>query len=235
MKTLFHGSERVVETPKSGGKTYNDFGVGFYCTEYKEMAMEWAVGVAHDGFANAYFMDPEGLEIVDFDEPGMTVLHWLSALLQHRFFDLRSPLEAAAQAYLTDVFSVDFSGADIVCGCRADDSFLAFAEAFLRGEITYRQLCDAVGFGAADAPENALQRQIVLRSERAFGRLEFIGFEVATRAVWLPRRMQRDKLLRSQLETAIASASCAAQLSSKDLFIGQIIEEEVRPDDERLR
>ena len=32
--TVYHGSQQIVETPKFGvGKTYNDYGQGFYCTE----------------------------------------------------------------------------------------------------------------------------------------------------------------------------------------------------------
>ena len=31
--TIYHGSQQIVEVPKYGvGKTYNDYGQGFYCT-----------------------------------------------------------------------------------------------------------------------------------------------------------------------------------------------------------
>ena len=33
-KTVYHGSDHIIERPKYGyGKIYNDYGVGFYCTE----------------------------------------------------------------------------------------------------------------------------------------------------------------------------------------------------------
>ena len=41
--TLYHGSERVIESPTFGaGKRNNDFGLGFYCTQSSELAKEWA-------------------------------------------------------------------------------------------------------------------------------------------------------------------------------------------------
>ena len=39
IKKLFHGSSKVIERPLYGaGKAYNDYGLGFYCTESLEMA-----------------------------------------------------------------------------------------------------------------------------------------------------------------------------------------------------
>lgn len=53
--SLFHGSEKIVETPVFGeGKKNNDFGLGFYCTENEELAKEWAVSSLRDGFSNRY-------------------------------------------------------------------------------------------------------------------------------------------------------------------------------------
>ena len=43
-KTVYHGSDHIIERPKYGyGKIYNDYGVGFYCTENQNMAKEWGV------------------------------------------------------------------------------------------------------------------------------------------------------------------------------------------------
>ena len=40
---LYHGSDSIVKSPEYGkGKFYNDYGRGFYCTENKELAKEWA-------------------------------------------------------------------------------------------------------------------------------------------------------------------------------------------------
>ena len=34
IRKLYHGSSSIIEKPKYGyGKTYNDFGLGFYCND----------------------------------------------------------------------------------------------------------------------------------------------------------------------------------------------------------
>ena len=41
IKKLYHGSSNIIEKPLFGyGKPYNDYGLGFYCTDSLEMAME---------------------------------------------------------------------------------------------------------------------------------------------------------------------------------------------------
>lgn len=124
VKLLFHGSDHVVRMPTFGlGKPYNDYGLGFYCTEHAKMAAEWAVGFDHDGFVNRYAFDSGGLTVVDLDAPAFTTLHWLAILLQNRWFDVRAPLANEARAYLIAHFSIDVSDVDVIEGSRADDSY----------------------------------------------------------------------------------------------------------------
>ncbi len=41
IRKLFHGSQHIIETPIWGqGKRYNDYGLGFYCTDSLDMAKE---------------------------------------------------------------------------------------------------------------------------------------------------------------------------------------------------
>ena len=50
---IYHGSENIIEKPEYGkGKPYNDYGRGFYCTEYIDFAKEWACDEKHGGYAN---------------------------------------------------------------------------------------------------------------------------------------------------------------------------------------
>ena len=89
MKRIYHGSDHRIEKPIFGyGKAYNDYGVGFYCTESIEMAKEWAAGADRSGYANGYDLDTEGLTVLDLNGPGFCILHWLSVLLQNREFDV---------------------------------------------------------------------------------------------------------------------------------------------------
>ena len=51
---LYHGSPIRVKCPLFGvGNPYNDYGLGFYCTESFELACEWACPKAKDGFVPA--------------------------------------------------------------------------------------------------------------------------------------------------------------------------------------
>ncbi len=47
---LYHGSVEKIEKPVYGkGKKYNDYGLGFYCTEHIELAKEWSCNEGVDG------------------------------------------------------------------------------------------------------------------------------------------------------------------------------------------
>ena len=221
---LYHGSDHIVEAPTYGlGKPYNDYGPGFYCTQHPDMAGEWAVGFDHDGFVNEYDFDTNGLKIVDLDAPEFTTLHWLAVLLANRWFDVRAPIANEAREYLLANFAVDLSKADVVEGYRADDSYFTFTQDFINGTISYRQLGNAMRLGE-------LGRQVVVKSERAFSRLQFLDAQEAPRSIWLPRRERRDREAREQYFDHERNAR-----KKGDLFITQIIDEEMGPHDDRLR
>ena len=75
-KIIYHGSKDRIEKPIFGkGKTYNDYGLGFYCTEQLEMAKGWAVSWNHDGFANQYVLDLEGLQVLYLNDEPYCTLH----------------------------------------------------------------------------------------------------------------------------------------------------------------
>ena len=187
------------------------------------MAGEWAVGFDHDGFINHYELDLARLNVLKIEEPDYCTLHWLAVLLQNRWFDVRAPLAAEAREYLIEHFNVDLENADVVEGYRADDSYFTFAQDFLSGAISYRQLSNAMKLGE-------LGRQVVVKSARAFSRLRYRGSEPAPRSIWLPRREQRDRDARQRYFDRERGAR-----RKGDLFITQIIDENMRANDERLR
>lgn len=223
-KTIYHGSEHLIETPVFGlGKRYNDYGLGFYCTEIENMAKEWAVGRRKDGYANKYEIDCSGLEIFNLNEDSYCMLHWLTILLQNREFEISSPLALEAKEYLMNHFRIDYEDADIITGYRADDSYFSFAQDFLNGTISYRQLCNAMKLGN-------LGQQIVIKSRRAFERLVFCGAEPVFAEEWYTKRSQRDKDARREyldLERY--------RRKPGDLYVIQIIDERMEADDVRLR
>lgn len=49
---LYHGSKDIIEKPIYGqGKKYNDYGLGFYCTDNIELAKEWGTSFERSGYA----------------------------------------------------------------------------------------------------------------------------------------------------------------------------------------
>ena len=145
IKELYHGSSNIIEKPFFGyGKPYNDYGLGFYCTDSLEMAKEWGVGKDQDGYANCYEIECDGLRILELNAPEYCILHWLTVLLQNREFDVPSGLALEAKEYLLANFSVNYESYDAIIGYRADDSYFSFAQDFINGTISYRQLNNAI-------------------------------------------------------------------------------------------
>lgn len=223
-RTIYHGSQSIIERPAFGqGKPYNDYGLGFYCTESLDMAKEWGVSRELDGYANCYEIECDALTILDLNAEGSTILHWLAVLLQNREFDMPSALAVEAKEYLLKNFLIDYSAYDIMIGYRADDSYFSFAQDFLNGTISYRQLGNAIRLGK-------LGQQFVLKSKAAFERINFIGYEIANRDEWYARKQTRDRLARREYFDLERN-----RRQRGDLYITQILDEEMRSDDLRLR
>lgn len=224
IKQIYHGSNHIIDKPVFGyGKSYNDYGLGFYCTESIEMAKEWGVGLNRDGYANIYELETNNLDILDINDSNHCILHWLTILLNNRHFEVSSVLAKDAKDYLLQYFSVDYQSKDVLTGYRADDSYFSFSLDFLNGAISYRQLCQAMFLGK-------LGQQIVLKSEKAFSQLKYIGFEIADSHEWYEKKRARDKKARDDYFNRTYNSR-----KKGDLYIAQILDEEIKPDDERLR
>jgi hypothetical protein len=144
-------------------------------------------------------------------------------LLQNRVFDLNAALPFEAREYLIEHFPVPYEQADIIRGYRADDAYFSFAQDFLNGLISLRQLSHAMKLGE-------LGEQIVLKSAVAFDRIEFIGAQHVMAEEWYPLRAERDARARREYFDVERN-----RREKGDLFILQIIDEEVGADDPRLR
>ena len=224
IKKIYHGSNHIIEHPVFGaGKAYNDYGLGFYCTDTLEMAKEWGVSKDKSGYANCYELETDGLSILDLNNDSYCILHWLAILLKNREFDIPSPLALEAKEYLLKYFLIDYTAYDAMIGYRADDSYFSFAQDFINGAISYRQLGNAMRLGK-------LGQQFVLKSQLAFGRLSFIGYEVAISDEWYAKKMERDKSARREYFDEERN-----RRQPGDIYITQIIDEEMKPNDERLR
>lgn len=221
---IYHGSKSIIDKPVFGeGKPNNDYGLGFYCTKDLSLANEWAVDINRDGYTNCYELREEGLRILDLNGPGYSILEWLAVLLKHREVELYYPLQREAKRYILDHFYIDVNAYDVIRGYRADDSYFTFARDFLNGTISYRQLGDAMRLGD-------LGEQIVLKSRKSFRAVEFLGYSMIPSDEWYVRKQQRDFLARKRY-----SEMNAMEYMRNDLYIVQIINEEMKRDDQRLQ
>ena len=99
----------------------------------------------------------------------------------------------------------------------------AIANAFLNNGLSLSRLERAMALGN-------LGEQVVVRSEKAFSRLVFEGFETADRTVYYPRKMARDHEARAIYREELKLADLAG-----DYTISDIMREDWRADDARLR
>jgi len=192
---LYHGSTKVIEKPVFGrGNPKNDYGLGFYCTENLELAKEWASTEKGDGFANCYELDTDGLSILRLNDKPYHILNWLSILLKNRTFVLSQGLPVEARAYLLEYFLPAYEQYDLMIGYRADDSYFAFANAFLNNTISLEQLRKAMFLGK-------LGEQVVVKSEKAFTCLTFKESIPVDSSLYFPKRQSRDRQARDEFQS----------------------------------
>ena len=219
--TIYHGSKQIVEVPTFGlGRKNNDFGLGFYCTESNDLAKEWAVSSLSDGFSNRYTLDTEYLNTLNLNSPNYTILNWIAVLVEHRLFSIKNPNARRAKQYLIDHFGINVNAYDLITGYRADDSYFDFAEAFLNNAITVEQLSRAMRLGK-------LGEQIVIKSQFAFSKIKYEGFEVARKDEFYVLRKARD-------DEANQTYLDIQEEESDGLYVQDIIRGGISNDDPRI-
>ena len=219
--TIYHGSKQIVDVPTFGlGRKNNDFGLGFYCTESIDLAKEWAVSSLSDGYANRYTLDTEYLNILNLNSPDYTILNWMAVLVEHRIFSIKTPIARRAKQYLIEHFGINVNAYDLITGYRADDSYFDFAEAFLSNTISVEQLSRAMRLGK-------LGEQIVLKSQFAFSKIKFEGFEAAQKdEFYVLRKARDDKASQTYLDIQ--------EEESDGLYIQDILRGGLSNDDPRI-
>lgn len=187
-KRLFHGSLEVVSRPQFGlGSSKNDFGKGFYCTEIEYLAKEWAAqSLDKSGYCNEYLFDMSGLVVLDLTQPKYNLLNWLALLYKYRDFATHSYDAKENMKYLQENFAVDINSCDVIIGYRADDSYFTWAKEFVEDQITYELLKRAMMYGG-------LGNQIVLVSQRAFSKIEFVKSTEVDRSFFYQRNARAIK------------------------------------------
>lgn len=219
---IYHGSKDIIEKPYyHDGRSKNDYGFGFYCTESLELAKEWSCSNnENNGFANKYSINLSGLKILDLTDKRYLILNWIAILLKFRTFDLSNDISIQAKEYLLKNFYIDVNNYDIVIGFRADDSYFSFARDFVNNTIPVRKLSQAMELGQ-------LGKQVVIVSERAFSKLHFEGFETADRLEYFIKRKARDEKAR---EDYLKGTRKSATLTN-DIFVVDIIRKGLKDGD----
>jgi len=222
--TIYHGSQHIIEKPVFGeGNPRNDYGPGFYCTREIELAKEWACTEDKDGYANIYTLDLSGMKVCRLSGAEYNILNWLALLLQNRYFRISNDVAGTAREYLISKFSPDVNDADIIVGYRADDSYFSFANSFLNGLLSLKQLETAMYLGE-------LGEQTVLKSKNAFEKVQYGGFQTADRATYFTLREARDKDARKAYQK---QRSLRETLNA--VYILDIMREGWENDDSRIR
>lgn len=220
---IFHGSPDIIEKPEYGkGKEYNDYGRGFYCTEHLELAKEWACNEGIDGYANRYELETDGLSLLNLSDDNYTILNWLAILMLHRRGRISTPVAKRGREYLIQNFLPDFKAYDAIVGYRADDSYFSFAKSFVNNAISLKQLGYAMKLGK-------LGEQFVLKSPAAFEAIRFLDYEVANNSIYYAKRKARDEEARS------AYLKVLEDEDMDGIYMRDIIREEIKPNDPRLR
>ena len=209
---IYHGSPKVVKRPALGiGNPKNDYGLGFYCTESLELAKEWASTEKSDGFANHYELNLEELSILHLNKKPYHILNWLSILLKNRTFVLSQGLPMEAKGYLLNTFLPEYEHYDLIIGYRADDSYFAFANAFLNNTISLEQLRKAMMLGN-------LGEQVVVKSDKAFSQLTFIESIPVDSSQYYPKRMVRDRQAREDFQNERATVAAVDAIYMIDIL-----------------
>lgn len=220
---LYHGSDKIIEKPVfGGGKPYNDYGPGFYCTEDYELAGEWAVSFERDGYINTYSIDLRGLSVLDLNSPDYCILDWLEILLENRRFDIQSDFGMEASEYLKKNFHTDHLNCDLIKGYRADDSYFSFAQDFLNNTISLSTLERAMKLGN-------LGEQIVLKSKKSFTRIVYEESYRAGAMNYFPKKEKRDKNAREDYRSLRGKP-----WRKGEIYMMQILERELKRDDIRV-
>ena len=220
---LFHGSDKIVRSPRYGtGSPFNDYGQGFYCTRELDLAKEWACAEENDGFANHYALEDQGLSCLYLNEKPYHILNWLAILLENRSFDLSSPISVRGKKYLLEHFLPSYKDHDLIVGYRADDSYFSFSRAFLSNTITLNQLKRAMHLGN-------LGEQTFIQSQRAFEKITFLEAEPVNASIYHVKRMARDREARESFQKMLQE-----EPNGQEFYLSTIINEKWTNDDPRL-
>lgn len=219
--TIYHGSPNIVTPVWGEGKSYNDYGKGFYCTENLELSKEWACSHDSDGYANQYTLNLEGLSILNLNEREFNILNWLAILLDNRKFTIAEGLPKEAKNYILSNFLPEYKSFDIIKGYRADDSYFSYANDFVNNSLSLSDLNEAMKLGE-------LGQQIVLKSKKAFDAITLVDTIKADRNEYFARYCTRDSKARARYKEIATHGFSSNEVYVIDLIRGNVKNENIQ-------
>ncbi|MBO5566008.1 MAG: DUF3990 domain-containing protein [Succinivibrio sp.] len=124
---------------------------------------------------------------------------------------------------MQDRFLIDLNPYDVIIGYRADDSYFSFAQDFVAGSISLSKLKEAMYLGK-------LGEQTVFKSKISFSHLNVIKAQSVDASIYFEKKKNRDTKVRYEYRKTRSSSD-----SINDLFMLDIMREEIKNDDPRLR
>lgn len=164
---LYHGSPNKKITPTFGcGEEKHDYGKGFYLTEDRELAKEWAVCRPNEqnGWLHQYELEMDDLKVLDFEKLG--ILSWLAELMKHRDASDSKRYRVLAKKFVQK-YGLDTTGFDAIKGWRADASYFFIAKEFVRDNVDIDILERLLRLGD-------LGIQYCIKSKKAYSKLKEI-------------------------------------------------------------
>ncbi len=164
---LYHGSPNKKITPTFGcGEEKHDYGKGFYLSEDRELAKEWAVCRPNEqnGWLHQYELETDDLKVLDFEKLG--ILSWLAELMKHRDASDSKRYRVLAKKFVQK-YGLDTVGFDVIKGWRADASYFFIAKEFVRDNVDIDILERLLRLGD-------LGIQYCIKSKKAYSKLKEI-------------------------------------------------------------
>ena len=164
---LYHGSPNKKITPTFGcGEEKHDYGKGFYLTEDRELAKEWAVCRPNEqnGWLHQYELEMDDLKVLDFEKLG--ILSWLAELMKHRDASDSKRYRVLAKKFVQK-YGLDTVGFDVIKGWRADAPYFFIAKEFVRDNVDIDILERLLRLGD-------LGIQYCIKSKKAYSKLKEI-------------------------------------------------------------
>ena len=156
-----------------------------------------SLSAGENGFCHAFTLDMTDLRCLRIDA-AEDILSWMAILMRHRPGTDSRRWDLVQQRFI-EKFYIDVDAYDAVIGYRANDSYLAIAKQFARGEIGVNILGWLLKLGSFGT-------QVCVKSSPAYSRLRHIESFYVEYDKFHAQFMSRDEKSRRKMRELINSS-----------------------------